>query len=352
MVINTDNAPESRGNIANITVDLANKAATSIKGILPNTKIILHDSKTEFEKYAPAGRGYFDQKANIIHVNLETAKESTVPHEVFHAVIVNKLSSEPEIEAMAKSMMNSVRKALPKNDKLAIRIDQFVAAYDNDPDLQSEEGLAELMGIMASEYTRLNKPQKNKIIKFFQDIAKKLGLNFGVEFTKSDADVIELMNTLSGKVATGEEIIESDVDILVPGTLVPNANGVIPSNIKESDRKIGRQQKNSYQINRGGIDMSSIKYGSINDLSGATAFVYAADKSTYGLIKSPSGLEFNFYGGYLYPYGSGYGWAFTDKNNAQKVLNKVKESDGIGLVMLQGDAGITGSFTFFSIFKC
>jgi len=347
LVINTDNAPESRGNIANITVDLANKAATSIKGILPNTKIILHDSKTEFEKYAPAGKGYFDQKANIIHVNLETAKESTVPHEVFHAVIVNKLSSEPEIEAMAKSMMNSVRKALPKNDKLAIRIDQFVAAYDNDPDLQSEEGLAELMGIMASEYTRLNKPQKNKIIKFFQDIAKKLGLNFGVEFTKSDADVIELMNTLSGKVATGEEIIESDVDILVPGTLVPNANGVIPSNIKESDRKIGRQQKNSYQINRGGIDMSSIKYGSINDLSGATAFVYAADKSTYGLIKSPSGLEFNFYGGYLYPYGSGYGWAFTDKNNAQKVLNKVKESDGIGLVMLQGDAGITGSFTFF-----
>ncbi len=142
-------------------------------------------------------------------------------------------------------------------------------------------------------------------------------------------------------------ITETDIEILEPGTLIPNAEGKIPSNIKESDRTIGREQKTSYQLNRGGIDMSSIKYGSINELSGATAFVYAADKATYGLIKSPSGLEFNFYGGYLYPYGSGKGWAFTDKSNAQKVLNKVKESDGVGLVMIQGDTGITGSRNFY-----
>ena len=166
---------------------------------------------------------------------------------------------------------------------------------------------------------------KNKIIKFLQELANKIGLNINFsEFTQQDSDVVDLFNTLAGKVATGEAITETDIEILEPGTLIPNAEGKIPSNIKESDRTIGREQKTSYQLNRGGIDMSSIKYGSINELSGATAFVYAADKATYGLIKSPSGLEFNFYGGYLYPYGSGKGWAFTDKSNAQKVLNKVK----------------------------
>ena len=353
LIINTNEQPENlkpdQVTRRNVVKGLAKTGAQAIQKLFPETKIILHESTTEFERFAPANnRGFYDTNENVIHIDLNKALATTVPHEIFHATLLNKIKTDAEAAKLAENMMRSVRKALPKNSPLARRIDEFAAKYEDQPDFQNEERLAELMGIMASEYTQLTKPQKNKVIKFLQDLANKIGLNINFsEFTQQDSDVVDLFNTLAGKVATGEAITETDIEILEPGTLIPNAEGKIPSNIKESDRTIGREQKTSYQLNRGGIDMSSIKYGSINELSGATAFVYAADKATYGLIKSPSGLEFNFYGGYLYPYGSGKGWAFTDKSNAQKVLNKVKESDGVGLVMIQGDTGITGSRNFY-----
>lgn len=353
LIINTNEQPENlkpnQVTLRNVVKGLAKTGAQAIQKLFPETKIILHESTVEFERFAPAGnRGFYDTNENVIHVDLNKAVATTVPHEIFHATLLSKIKTNAEAAKLAENMMRSVRKALPKNSPLARRIDEFAAKYDNTPELQNEERLAELMGIMSSEYATLTKPQKNKIIKFLQELANKIGLNINFsEFTQQDSDVVDLFNTLAGKVATGEAITETDIEILEPGTLIPNAEGKIPSNIKESDRTIGREQKTSYQLNRGGIDMSSIKYGSINELSGATAFVYAADKATYGLIKSPSGLEFNFYGGYLYPYGSGKGWAFTDKSNAQKVLNKVKESDGVGLVMIQGDTGITGSRNFY-----
>ena len=111
--------------------------------------------------------------------------------------------------------MRSVRKTLPKNSPLARRIDEFATKYDDQPNLQNEERLAELMGIMASEYTQLTKPQKNKVIKFLQELANKIGLNINFsEFTQQDSDVVDLFNTLAGKVATGEAITETDVQII------------------------------------------------------------------------------------------------------------------------------------------
>ena len=105
------------------------------------------------------------------------------------------------------------------------------------------------------------------------------------------------------------------------------------------------------QIDRGGIDMNSIKRGSINELSGTNAFVFAADQATYGEVESPSGNKFKFDGGYLYPYGSEASgseaaWVFSTEGAANKVLNKVNESDGVGLVMSQAKNGITGNLQF------
>ena len=101
----------------------------------------------------------------------------------------------------------------PKNSPLARRIDEFAAKYDDQPDLQNEERLAELMGIMAADYTMLTKPQKNKVIKFLQELANKIGLNINIsEFTQQDSDVVDLFNTLAGKISTGESITDTDIE--------------------------------------------------------------------------------------------------------------------------------------------
>ncbi|MAJ57200.1 MAG: hypothetical protein CMI74_03935, partial [Candidatus Pelagibacter sp.] len=161
LVINNISAPETTSKIVSTITDIATKAANAISSVLPTTRIVLHQSNAEFEKYAPAGRGFFDPDSNIIHVNLEKATNTTVPHEVFHALVVNKMS-DPQTAKLADSMMRSVRKALPKGSALAKRIDDFAALYNDQPDFQNDERMAELFGIMSAEYTQLTKPQKNK----------------------------------------------------------------------------------------------------------------------------------------------------------------------------------------------
>tara|TARA_R100001460_G_scaffold36444_2_gene69955 strand:- start:3469 stop:11379 length:7911 start_codon:yes stop_codon:yes gene_type:complete len=330
-------------------IGLARLGAQSIAKLLPNTRIILHESNEEFEKYAAPGRA--ELIGDTIHVNLSSATASTVPHEIFHAVFLSKIKTDPKAAQVAETMMTSVRKTLPDDSDLAKRIDTFAQSYENVSELQNEERLAELIGIMSSEYKTLSKPQKNVVIKFIENLASTFGVDLNIsEFTKTDEDVIDLLNTLATKVGTGEEITEGDVEILEQGELIKEADGIIPDNIEDDGPSINlpRQRRDDpFQINYGAIDFKNVKRGSINELSGTNAFVFAADKATFGRIKSPTGLEFDFYGGYLYPYGTPYGWAFTEKIAAQKILNKVKQSDGVGLVMSQVPDGITGSFRFF-----
>ena len=220
LIINTNEQPDNlepdQTTRRSLVKRIAKTGAKAIQKLFPETKIILHESTTEFERFAPAGnRGFYDTNENVIHVDLNKALATTVPHEIFHATLLSKIKTDAEAAKLAENMMRSIRKALPKNSAIARRIDEFAAKYDDQPDLQNEERLAELMGIMAADYTMLTKPQKNKVIKFLQELANKIGLNINIsEFTQQDSDVVDLFNTLAGKISTGETITETDVQII------------------------------------------------------------------------------------------------------------------------------------------
>ena len=194
---------------------IAQRGAKAVAKILPKTRIILHETTEEFEKFASPGRGEYDPGADVIHINLENALVTTVPHEIFHAVFLNKVKTDPAAAKLAETMMKSVRKALPATSELAKRIDTFAESYTDVVELQNEERLAELIGILSSEYKTLSKPNKNKVVRFIENLARQLGVDLKIsEFTKTDEDVIDLLNTLAGKVATGEELVETDVQTL------------------------------------------------------------------------------------------------------------------------------------------
>ena len=201
-------------------IKIAQRGAKAVSKILPKTRIILHETTEEFEKFASPGRGEYDPGADVIHINLENALVTTVPHEIFHAVFLSKVKTDPAAAKLAETMMKSVRKALPATSELAKRIDTFAESYTDVTELQNEERLAELIGILSSEYKTLSKPNKNKVVKFIENLARQIGVDLKIsEFTKTDEDVIDLLNTLAGKVATGEEIVEGDVEILVQPSL-------------------------------------------------------------------------------------------------------------------------------------
>lgn len=254
LIINTNEQPENlkpnQVTLRNVVKGLAKTGAQAIQKLFPDTKIILHESTTEFERFAPANnRGFYDTNENVIHIDLNKALATTVPHEIFHATLLSKIKTDAEAAKLAENMMRSIRKALPKNSAIARRIDEFAAKYDDQPDLQNEERLAELMGIMAADYTMLTKPQKNKVIKFLQELANKIGLNINIsEFTQQDSDVVDLFNTLAGKVATGKAITETDIEAF---NLNQEEPGPIGPPVKLKKPK-GRQQvvdfKQSYPL--------------------------------------------------------------------------------------------------------
>lgn len=193
------------------TTDFAQKASSAISSILPNTKIVLHNTTEEYTPFKSAegiSRGEYNPQTNTIHIDLSVADSKTVAHEVFHAVLLNKIKTEEQIQTATKGMYDSVKQSLAAVPEISTRIENFSKMYEDN--LQSEEALAELTGILASEYKQLNEPTKLRVKKWVNDIASFFGLDNVIKLTK-DEEVIELLNTLSAKVATGEQVTEKDI---------------------------------------------------------------------------------------------------------------------------------------------
>tara|TARA_R100000353_G_scaffold59471_2_gene47239 strand:+ start:7066 stop:14139 length:7074 start_codon:yes stop_codon:yes gene_type:complete len=333
-------------------LSMAKTGLAATKSIIPDIKVVLHETTEQYRKTIKSdGVAEYNPATKTIHIDASGANMRTVPHELFHAVLIEKLADDSVIAPVTKKMVQAVNKVIAPDSVLKKELDDFVNLYDNE-NIRNEEQLAELTGILAENLDKLSKPEKNAVLQLIKDIGVKLGfeMNFINQLTTDEEATIDLLNTLSRKFTTGEQVTVEDLSYLdaeIHGSLIDNASGVVPSNIDtEGGNKINLKRQQKTLLNRRNINMNDIKTGSINDLEGTNAFVFAADKAVYGEIQSPSGLKFNFSGGFLYPYGSGKGWAFTDKLNAQKVLNKAKESDGVGFVMVQGPGGITGSFNF------
>jgi len=223
--INRTNSPELSSALnaeKNRIIKIATLGARSVAKFLPNLKIILHESNDEYSKYAAAD-GRAEINGDVIHVNLSKALKTTVPHEIFHAILIDKIGSDADIQRATERMMISVSKSLASDSGLKKRIDDFAARYTEKDEngktipakIQNEERLAELIGILSSEEGRnLNKPTKNIIIQWIKDIARKFGVKIGSDFGKKDSDVIDLLNTIAKKTKTGEEIEKADIKTL------------------------------------------------------------------------------------------------------------------------------------------
>ena len=93
--------------VRNQVLNAATKISKSITKVLPDTKIILHESSKEFNKATGTdGRGFFSFDDNIIHIDMNKANTSTVFHEVGHAFIFNTLGETNTANAL-KTLLTS-----------------------------------------------------------------------------------------------------------------------------------------------------------------------------------------------------------------------------------------------------
>ena len=345
----TNEQRSMRNKVINKAVNAAQSLAKNVK-----TKIVMHESTKEFNKATQRnGRGFYDFDTNTIHLDMNKANEITVAHEAFHAVLFQKLG-EANVAAAVQTMTSAIMKASPKNSMLFKRANVFAAQYaEQGATVQNEERLAELFGLMASRYETLNAPEQNAIITFLKTTAKKLGLDkfidIGKIVTEDDTQVVELLNTLADKVATGQEIFTNDLKILkksspysetgVPVAINPDAQPIRPR---------GRETR-VYTEDRVGNynEMTLNEFVMLHD---GNVYVITSDASKLGKVEETGQILDGGFGYSLLAANmeNGVGFASLDTKTANTNMNKLKKAyktgDRVGvLIMIQTPDAMYGN---------
>lgn len=190
------------------------KAKEALKSILPGVKFIVHETNEAYKNATgSSGSGgtyiMYSNGDKVIHINKQKANGRTVAHEVFHAVILDKIKGDKAVQEITARMMKAVYKTA--SPELKSRLDEFAARY-SDESIRDEERLAELIGIIADGYPQMSQINKGIVKRWLDALAKMFGRK---PFT--DNEVIDLLNTLAGKISTGEVISENDIKAINEG---------------------------------------------------------------------------------------------------------------------------------------
>jgi hypothetical protein len=189
------------------------RAKKALSKLLPNVEIVYHETAESFKAVVgDNSRGFYNMNKdsrgkNIIHINGSNATNTTVAHEVFHAVLLNYILNGKPATRITNRMLKAVAKSLASRPDVMAKINTFVEeGYSDEKEIWAEEKLSEVLGYLASEYETLPDVSKNIIQKWIEKIAKMLGIK---KFT--DQEVVDFMNAIATKVAYGQEITEGDV---------------------------------------------------------------------------------------------------------------------------------------------
>jgi hypothetical protein len=186
---------------------LAKNAKLALRAI-PNAKIYLHNTQSEYdtavgEETDGTEKGAFIASDGAIHINMQEALPHTLLHEAFHYVILNKGIDGKTLTAWTNSL-----KSIVKDKDLVDRIEKLTSNYN--PEEQSEEFIAELGSIMADAKETLSTSALIKFKALINKIAAKIGLPqiFSAESTTQDA--VDFINRIGKQLVTGEEITPGD----------------------------------------------------------------------------------------------------------------------------------------------
>lgn len=226
-------------------------AKKALEEIVPGVEWIIHDTKEAYKKaVGDDSKGYYTRDSDgnvVIHINKTNADGTTVAHEAFHAVLIDKILNLKDAQDITARMMKAVYKTASPD--LRAKLDRFAEMY---PDgIKNEERLAQLIGLISDGYKQMTLANKSIVKRWLDYFAKMIGRK---PFT--DNEVIDLLNTLATKVSTGEVISEEDIKIVKP--IKVDSKGNLPEPTEES--------KNNLKAKRSQLTddiKSKVKIGSI-----------------------------------------------------------------------------------------
>jgi len=307
-------------------------ARRALEKLDKDIKIVLHSDDSSYRKATgeegieESSNGEYNPKTKTININATKVQDNTVAHEVFHALLLRNGITNKQAKAITDRMLKAVKKTASPEllQKLKEHSDKYESA------LESEESIAELFGLLASELPKMDAPTQNLVQRWVNKLAKILGVK---KFT--DAEVIDLLNVVSAKVKEGQEITEQDVAILGKNkSKISDANKRFQADFYDSFSGMTYMyDKNTNEFKQLKKDGYITTDKSITYFNGKYVFFHQPDAAFSGIISKNGEILVEGKGGMYYPikfHKDGFFWASTDAA-AQKMaedLNKVLEQNG------------------------
>ena len=288
-------------------IDQATKGAKAISALLPEVNIVLHTTSDQYQK---AGndineRGTYNPETKTIHLNAENMNSRTVAHEVFHATLIETFKGNQEsLTQFTDNLVTKLDKVLTKEQKQKLKT--FVEANPYENNLVGEEQLAELLGLISSEYNNLSLDAKDTVKEWIKSALQVLKLDFDVvtQYLETDADVVNLLNTLSKKVRTGETLVQEDVTLLEGEDVVVEEVEVETKKKPKSKKEETKRRKQyafsknystigeiaqAYNMNSSGFISPSAALYQVKELIRPFGYTLHQAKSGSYFLRTPSG---------------------------------------------------------------
>lgn len=336
------------------------KSIAVLKSAFPFMDIIVHQTQEEF--YAAIGErqmpgvqtnGTFAYSKSIIsgaitggkiHINLATAKPSTVFHEVAHALMLKAFNDNI-------SLYNNFRRSVSKI--LSSSVDNYLKSFSSqyDEDMSSEEYLVELVALLANTEKSIEPSILLKLKSLINDLVSKLtgGKIKVFEESAIGLEVYQFLKEMAIIIKQGEDIknLNSDfaASLFEPASL--NLAGVVPNNIPSSDRKpLVKESRGDYEM----VDHPIV---SKNILKGKAIAVTMSDHTKVGVYRNPkSGVEYHgLMGGVFYPYikairEAGLGWASVTTKAARSLVLNALNTEYTVVYRMARATGSQGNINF------
>jgi SHS2 domain-containing protein len=198
----------------------------AISKALPNVTIKLYETQAEFEEATgKKGNGYYNFKEKSISINLDTANARTVAHEIFHAFLFDKISTNEEAASISAKLFLELNKVEGDNAKLVKELSDFASMYEEEGiGVMTEEMLAEYLGKVAENYDSLSAKGKRAVREFVNSMLELIGKANPEtkEFLPSRVsgnEVVDMLVGIGERVAAGEVIEAEDVKLMDPDYL-------------------------------------------------------------------------------------------------------------------------------------
>ena len=191
-------------------IESAQRAIKTLKSILPNFDIHIHEDEGSYNAAMQKVKGESGSKGNFyskgdgtgrIDINLSRASATTVAHEVAHGVMLKVFGDNP---ALFKKFRENISKVL-KDDKNKV-LNEFADRYGDD--VQHEEYLVQLTAILEQEQDSISTTTVQKIAAIINKVLSTISGGKIVAFQDitDTKELIDFLNNVSGSIREGGDI--------------------------------------------------------------------------------------------------------------------------------------------------